>query len=87
MMPLMKNGPKTLTIREAYLAMYAFLNIHYERFPPETEGQIAIVMGELSLLDDGKPVDPAAWSDWEKSVQKALTNDVDPLLGPLVQSS
>lgn len=76
----MENELKTLTVREAYLAMYAFLNIHFERFPPETEGQIAIVMSELSLLSDGGPADPAAWSDWQSCVQKAQANDVDALL-------
>ena len=73
----MDDETKTLTIKEAYLAMYAFLNIHFERFPQETEGQIAIVLGELSLLADGGPVDPAAWSDWQTCVQKALANEVD----------
>lgn len=57
----MEDELKVLTVKKTYLAMYTFLNIHFERFPSETEGKIAIVMGELSLLADGGPVDPAAW--------------------------
>ncbi len=73
----MSDEEKTLTAKEAYLAMFEYLNIHYKRFPAEQEAQIAIVLGELSLMQDGMPVDPAAWSDWEECIKKAKTDQVD----------
>ena len=65
-------------MQEAFLAMFAFLEIHFERFGP---GEIGTVLSELNLLPDGGTVDPAAWNDWMKCVQKAKSGEVDASFG------
>jgi len=64
----------TLTDREAFLAMVAFLKVHYERTKSDDVGAL---LGSLSLLSDGSPADPAAWVDWLKAVQSAKEGTVD----------
>ena len=68
----------TLTKQEAFLAMFAYLEIHFRRFGP---GEIGAVLSELSLLPDGGTSDPAAWDDWIKCVQKAKRGEVDANFG------
>ncbi|MEM6384438.1 MAG: hypothetical protein AAF739_17345 [Pseudomonadota bacterium] len=67
-----------LTTQQAFLAMLAFLEIHFQRFGP---GEIGTVLGEISLLPDGGTFDPAAWDDWVRSVQKAKRGEVDARFG------
>lgn len=64
----------TLTKQQAFLAMFAYLEIHFKRFGP---GEVGTVLSELSLLPDGGTFDPAAWDDWIKCVQKAKHGEVD----------
>ncbi|MBL1437741.1 MAG: hypothetical protein COB08_016245 [Rhodobacteraceae bacterium] len=70
----MNTEEDTLTVEQAFLAMFDYLELHFKRFGP---GEIGTVLGELSLLPDGGTCDPAAWGDWMKSVQKAKSGDVD----------
>lgn len=63
-----------LTTEQAFLAMFAFLEIHFQRFGP---GEVGTVLSEISLLPDGSTVDPAAWDDWIRSVRKAKRDEVD----------
>lgn len=52
--------PGDLTLQEAYLAMYEFLVQLYRRTRSDELGSL---LGDLSVLEDGKPADPASWRD------------------------
>lgn len=60
------NQDVTLTTLQGYRAMLHFLEGYYERAPSD---ELAILLGGLSLNNDGAPMDPAAWSDWIGSVK------------------
>lgn len=66
-----------LTKQEAYLAMYSFLEHEYEMTKSDDIGSL---LGGMSLLKDGGTADPAAWSDWENSINKVKSGEVDALL-------
>ncbi len=63
-----------LTERQAYLAMFAFLEAQYRS---TGSGDLGALLGSLALLPDGSPADPAHNSEWQAAVQAALTNRVD----------
>jgi hypothetical protein len=58
---------KTLTAESTFNAMRLFLEEYYQR--TQSEG-IAGLLGDLRALPDGKPVDPAAWDDWIRCVER-----------------
>lgn len=58
-----------LTLKQAYLTMYLFLEGLYER---TNSDDLAGLLGGFRLLNDGEPADPAAWSDWIAAANKAL---------------
>ena len=62
-----------LTSQQAFLAMYSFLDAHYQRSKADDVGAL---LGSMSLLRDGRPVDPAVESDWNAAVQAAVTGSV-----------
>lgn len=64
-----------LTVLEAYKAMYAYLDHYY--FQIGEPDEIGALLGDLRLLDDGTPVDPAAWTDWLDAVKKACREEGD----------
>ena len=57
-----------MSIREAYLAMFEYLEKLYKRTSSEDLGGF---LGSMELIDDDLPGDPAVWSDWLQAVQKA----------------
>ena len=59
----------TLTVRQAYLAMFEFLRRHYERGPTD---EIGGLLGSLSLLQDGQAADAAMLSDFEGAVATVI---------------
>lgn len=61
-----------LTLREAYEAMFVYLERYYER--SESSDDIAIMLGKLNLDEDGRPMDPAALDDWLDAVHEVLRN-------------
>jgi hypothetical protein len=63
-----------LSIKEAYAAMYAYIEKLYDVTGSDDLGG---VLGSLSLLKDGTPVDPGVWTDWMLAVQKARDGHVD----------
>jgi hypothetical protein len=67
-----------LSIREAYIAMYAYLEGLYEETKADYLGGL---LGGMSLLEDGLTVDPAAWQGWIEAVAKVRRGDVDAELG------
>ncbi|WP_224367595.1 hypothetical protein [Hyalangium versicolor] len=56
-----------ITLREAYAAMYRYLEKAYELTGADELGGL---LGTLSLLPDGQPADPAAWTDWLHAVEE-----------------
>ena len=63
-----------LTSKQAYLAMFAFLEAHYQRSKADDVGAL---LGSMSLLADGTPADPAIEGDWSVAVQSALSGAVN----------
>lgn len=59
-----------LTKKEAYLSMIHFLEDFLTMVKSD---DIASLLGSMHISsDDGEPMDPAIWSDWEDAVQKTL---------------
>ena len=57
-----------LTEKQEYLAMFYYL----ERLYDETNSdELGGLLGSMILLEDGRPSDPAVWSDWEEAIVKA----------------
>jgi len=57
-----------LTDREAYLAMFYFLEGLYSR---TNSDDLASYLGDMDFnKSDGKPMDPAMWEDWMRAIQK-----------------
>jgi len=61
-----------LTSEQAFKAMIAFLEEHYNRTGSDSIGSL---LGSMNLLTDGKPVDLAMWREWSKCVNKVLNSD------------
>ncbi len=72
---------KLIDEKIAYAAMYEFLVDYYKRTRAD---DIGVLLGGMSLLPDGSPVDSAIWSDWINSVTKARekTNNLSLNLRP-----
>ncbi len=64
---------QTMTTMEAYEAMYDYIEGVYARTQSDTIGAL---LGSMSTMSDGKPVDAAIWGDWEMSVAKAKCGKV-----------
>lgn len=65
---------KRLTEREAYVAMYAFLQ-HWHGLTQSDA--IAALLGSMSLLQDDIPFDPALWDDWLDAIKAVESGTVD----------
>ena len=63
-----------LTPAQAYLAMFYFLEGHYERSMADDVGAL---LGSMSLLPDGSPADPGFAEDWRLAVEAALAGKRD----------
>lgn len=63
-----------LSPQQAFLAMYSFLDAHYQR---SKAGEVGALLGSMSLLKDGRPADPAVASDWAAAVQAAVSGRVE----------
>jgi len=59
----------TITEKEAYDAMFRFLDQMYERTKSDELGGL---LGSMMPLEDGGPADPALQSDWEQAVKFVL---------------
>lgn len=59
----------TMTDRQAYAAMFHFLEEVYLRTKSDELGGL---LGAMSILEDGSPADPAIVNDWGKAVAYAL---------------
>jgi len=63
-----------LTEKEAYEAMYAFLEQIYET---TESNDIASVLGGMCFLPEGSTADPSVWSDWLECALRAKAGQVD----------
>ena len=57
----------TLTVREGYEAMVAYLEAACERAPST---DLVTLLGEVRLLQDGSNAHPAAWARWERAIAR-----------------
>ena len=58
-----------MTEDQAYSAMFIFLKEAWKRI--NSDG-LAMILGDMSLLEDGTPADPAVVEDWKSAVARAL---------------
>lgn len=58
----------TLTEKEAYTAMYAFLCKVYDRTHSDDLGGL---LGDMSTLDNGETADPAVMHEWIECIKQA----------------
>jgi hypothetical protein len=56
-----------LSILEAYRTMLCFLEDYYNRTHSE---EVGILLGGLSLNQDGEPMDPGYLQEWMSAVEK-----------------
>jgi hypothetical protein len=57
-----------MTEEQAYRAMFFYLDAYFER---NLNAELGSVLGDLQLLEDGSPADPAVTQDWKQAVRKA----------------
>jgi hypothetical protein len=74
----MSMSEKALSPRQAYLAMFAFIEQMQRNLGSE---DFAMLLSDLSLLPDGSSADPACWPEWEEAIERALR---EPTLADLV---
>jgi len=60
---------KDLSAEQAFRAMGLFLENYFERTGYD---ELGFLLTDLQILDDGKPLDPAAWEDWLACVERIL---------------
>lgn len=59
---------QSLTTRQAFMALKLFLEQYYDRAGNDLETLIA----DITIEDDGQPLDPAAWDDWLACVRTVI---------------
>ena len=64
---------KQLSEREAYTAMFAFLEHRYRLTEPDDLGAL---LGDMSLLPTGSTADPAIWDEWLNPIKEAKSGGV-----------
>ena len=68
----MSLADNTMTVAQAYRAMLVFL----EREVELTEsGDLADLVSEYKIGDDGQARDPAIWEEWMEAVGKVVEKD------------
>lgn len=70
---------KSLTVEQAYRAMFYFLEKEYERTKAD---EIGGLLGSLSwqITNGNGPADAGAWEDWQEATNRALAVDDDVFL-------
>jgi hypothetical protein len=63
-----------LTEKEAYAAMYAYLEKLYEITKSDDVGGL---LGSMSMLSDGSTADPAIWDEWIECITLAKQGKVN----------
>ena len=62
------------TTKEAYLAMFSFLENYYELTKSDDIGSL---LGSMSLLQGGGTADPAIWKEWLEAIARMEKGKVD----------
>lgn len=57
-----------LSPEDAYAAMYEFLDAYWKR-GGRLSDDLAILLGELTVLQDGMPADSAMWPEWIDAIR------------------
>jgi hypothetical protein len=74
--------PKDLSLKEAYLAMFLFLETYWE-IGKKASGDIAGLLGGLNPFqdpdspDEFRTPDAAMWEEWLRAVRGATDQDAD----------
>lgn len=63
-----------LSARDAYRAMFLFLETYYDR---SGSGELGDPLSGMAINEDGQPMDPAAWGDW-LAADSAVIESPDP---------
>jgi len=61
---------ESLTYNQAYKAIFEFIQAYY--FRKDRPDKLGSMLGDIQLIDDGKPADPAMWDDWLYAVRKVI---------------
>lgn len=64
---------ENMSVYEAYLAMFSFLEQHYQITHSDDLGAL---LGSMSLLKDGGTADPVIWEDWLKAANMAKSGQI-----------
>ena len=70
--------------RQAYEAMFRFLDDRYKRLPSDALGGL---LGEMQLDTDGLPFDPAIEEEWDSAVEAAQRAHDSSMTEPLRKAS
>jgi hypothetical protein len=62
-----------LTEYQAFKAMFIFVRTYYEQIG--TAVDVGSLLGDIQLVEDGMPADPAMWQDWLEAVNLAVTSN------------
>lgn len=72
--PIYTNLQKCLTVMNGMITMSCFLDEYYERTDSD---DIACLLSEIQIFNDGLPGDLAALSDWCKSIEKITQQKIN----------
>jgi hypothetical protein len=65
-----------LSPEQAFNAMTVFLEEYYRR--TEGKGELTAILGDIQInRHDGRPMDPAAWSDWLAAINRVLKGRIE----------
>lgn len=64
----------SLTVDEAYLAMFAFIE---KRYRLTSSDDLGAFLGDMSMLFSGGTFDSALQDDWREAIELARTGQVD----------
>jgi hypothetical protein len=64
----------SVTVKQAYESMFVFL----EKWFDQTQNdEIAVLLGSMSTLEDGYPIDQGIWADWIEAIESVQKNIVN----------
>lgn len=75
----------TMTDKQAYAAMFRFLEEMYQRTGSD---ELGALLGSMAVLANGSTADPAMFRDWQRAVQysvsgaEAASLDLEPPVTP-----
>lgn len=68
------NPDRTFTDAEAFRAMFVFLEEYYLR---TKSNDVGALLGSMSILPNGKPLDAAMWTEWLTCLEWSKLGNVD----------